>query len=297
MQVFEIFTVRIKIITDSTCNLSKNLVKKYDIEVIPAFVIIDDEEILDDGSIPPHVFYEKIDKSKRSMTSLSTPKLIWDAIDRNKDYDHLLMIHVGGKLSGYIGAVTNVVKQYKAQNENSPEITIYDSEGVSLLLGYLAIKAKQLADKGVKFDEIINQLDYMRENDLKVFMMVTTLKRIYAGGRISRATYLIGDLLHAHPILSIVDGKLVPIGKEFGFDRAIKKIIELFQSSFEEDDEVLVSFPQTVPRERNDKFRKKIEKLKTPKITDIYDFYIGNIITCHTGTDVYGLVLARNFKL
>ena len=142
MQVLKIFTVRTKIITDSTCNLSKDLVKKYDIEVIPAFVIIDDEEILDDGSIPPHVFYEKIDNSKRSMTSLSTPKLIWDAIDKHKDFDHILMIHVGGKLSGYIGAVTNVVKQYQAQTEDSPEITIYDSEGVSLLLGYLAIKAK-----------------------------------------------------------------------------------------------------------------------------------------------------------
>ena len=69
----------------------------------------------------------------------------------------------------------------------------------------------------------------MRENDLKVFMMVTTLKRIYAGGRISRATYLIGDLIHAHPILSIEDGLLVPIGKELGFDRTIKKIIELFK--------------------------------------------------------------------
>ena len=297
MQVSYISTVRIKIITDSTCNLSKDLVTKYDIEVIPAFVVIDDEEILDDGSIPPHVFYEKIDNSKRSMTSLSTPKIIWDAIDKNKDYDHLLMIHVGGKLSGYIGAVTNVVKQYQKQNDKSPEITIYDSQGVSLLLGYLAIRAKQLADEGLGINEIVKQLDYMRENDLKVFMMVTTLKRIYAGGRISRATYLIGELLHAHPILSIVDGKLIPIGKEFGFDRTIKKLIEFFQNSFEKDDEVLVSFPQTVPRERNDKFRKMIEKLKTPKITDIHDFYIGNIITCHTGTDVYGLILARNFEL
>ena len=297
MQVFIIFTVRIKIITDSTCNLSKELVKKYDIEVIPAFVVIDDEEILDDGSIPPQVFYEKIDNSKRSMTSLSTPKLIYDAIDKNKDYDHLLMIHVGGKLSGYIGAVTNVVRQYKAQNKNSPEITIYDSQGVSLLLGYLTIRAKQLVDEGLGFNEIIKQLDHMRDNDLKVFLMVTTLKRIYAGGRISRATYLIGDLLHAHPILSIVDGLLEPVGKELGFDRTISKIIELFQSSFKEDDKVLVGFPQTLPRERNDRFRKMIEELKTPIITRIHDFYIGNIITCHTGIDVYGLVLARDFEL
>ena len=40
-----------------------------------------------------------------------------------------------------------------------------------------------------------------------------------------------------------------------------------------------------------------IEELEYPIITDIHDFYIGNIITCHTGTDVYGIVLARNFEL
>ncbi len=287
----------IKIITDSTSNLTFEQAAKFDIDIIPAFVIIDDEEILDDGSIPPLEFYDKIDKSKRSMTSLSSPQSIWDAIDKNKDYENILMIHVGNKLSGYIGAVTSVVKQYQNKNDKSPEITIYDSNGVSLLVGYLAIRAKQLIDEGLGIKKIIKKLDSFRDNDLKVYVTVSSLKKIFEGGRIKRTKYMLAEFLNALPILSIDDGLLKPIGKEFGFDRTIRKIIELFQNHYKRKDEVHVSFGITRPNKKSDIFRKMIEKLESPNITEIHDFYIGNIITCHTGTEVYGIVTARNFKL
>ncbi|MHA1816575.1 MAG: DegV family protein, partial [Candidatus Heimdallarchaeaceae archaeon] len=62
--------MKIKIITDSTSNLTPEQVRKYDIEVIPCYVVIDGKDILDDGSIPQSEFYDMIDNSKRSQTSL-----------------------------------------------------------------------------------------------------------------------------------------------------------------------------------------------------------------------------------
>ncbi len=288
--------VKIKIITDSTTNLSPEQVKKYDIEVIPCYVVIDGEDILDDGSIPQSEFYDMIDSSKKSQTSLPTPSSIWAAIEKYQEYDHLLMIHVGEKLSGTINAIRSVIKQFKRKNPDCPEITVYDSNGVSLVAGYLVMIAKQLIDKGVEIDAIIEKLDDSRDHDIRVILTVSDLKKLFEGGRIGRATYLLGDLLHAYPILSIVDGKLESIGREIGFERTINKIIRLIQEIYEKEDELHISFAQLRPREKNDYFREKLLEMENPKIIKIEDFLLGNIITCHTGTDVFGLVIARNFR-
>lgn len=287
--------VKIKIITDSTTNLSPEQVKKYDVEVIPCYVVIDGEDILDDGSIPQSEFYDMIDNSKKSQTSLPTPSSIWAAIEKYQDYDHLLMIHVGEKLSGTINAIRSVIKQFRRKNSDCPEITVYDSNGVSLAAGYLVMIAKQLVDQGVKINAIIDKLDDSRDHDIRVILTVSDLKKLFEGGRIGRATYLLGDLLHAYPILSIVDGKLESIGREIGFERTINRIIRLIQEIYEED-EIHISFAQLRPRERNDYFREKLLEMESPKVSKIEDFLLGNIITCHTGTDVFGLVIARNFR-
>ena len=287
--------VKIKIITDSTSNLSPEQVEKYDLEVIPCYVVIDGEDFLDDGSIPQSEFYDMIDNSKKSQTSLPTPSSIWEAIEKHQDYDHLLMIHVGEKLSGTINAIRSVIKQFKRKNPDCNRITVYDSKGVSFAAGYLAMIAKQLVDQGLGADEIIKKLDESRDNDIKVFLTVSDLKKLFEGGRISRATYMLGDLLHAYPILSLVGGKLESVGREIGFERTINKIIRLIQGYYK-DDEIHLSFAQVRPREKNDYFRKKLLEMESPKIAKITDFLLGNIIACHTGTQVYGLVIARNFE-
>ena len=288
--------MKIKIITDSTCNLTPELVKKYDLEVIPCYVVIDGKDILDDGAIPQTEFYDMIDESKSSLTSLPTPSSIWEAIDKFQDYDHLLMVHVSDNLSGTINAIINVVKQYKRKHPESPEITVYDTKSTSLGLGYMAMIAKQLVDQDLDLSEIIKRLDYSRDNDISVFLTVSDLKKLFEGGRIGRATYMLGDLLHAYPILTLEDGKIVAKGREIGFERTINKMIRKIQDFYNEGDEIHISFAITRPNEKYEYFRNKLENMEKLKITQIEDFLIGNIISCHTGTQVFGLVIARNFK-
>jgi fatty acid-binding protein DegV len=88
----------------------------------------------------------------------------------------------------------------------------------------------------------------------------------------------------------------VSIGREIGFERATNKIISCIQDSYNKGDKIHISFAQVRPRERNDDFRKKLFLIEQLEITQIEDFLVGNIITCHTGTKLYGLVIARNFS-
>jgi DegV family protein with EDD domain len=289
--------MRIKIITDSTSNITPELAKKYDIDIIPANVVIDEEEILDDGTINPLDYYDKIDKSARSYTSVPSLKIIWDVIERNKEYDYLLIVNISEKLSGFVSASTTVAKNYKKQNPDAPEIIIYDSNGVSLVLGAVAIKAAQLVKEGLLIKDLLKKLDEFRDNDVHVLLTVSDLKRLYEGGRISRSRYLLADLLHAYPIFSLVDGELQLIDKEVGFERTIKKLASLLKNYFEDDDEIFVWRANTKPREKQAMFNRIIEKIETPKIKRIEEFYVGFLITCHTGIDVYGIIAIRNFDL
>ncbi|MFW9853143.1 MAG: DegV family protein [Candidatus Thorarchaeota archaeon] len=289
--------MQIKIITDSTSNLTPDLAKRYDIDIIPANVVIDEDEILDDGTIDPHQYYDAIDESKRSFTSVPSKKIIWEVIERNKNYDYLLIVNVSEKLSGFYSASATTARQYKKQNPDGPEIIIYDSKGVSLVLGTIAIKASQLVKEGLSITELIEKLDEFRDNDVHVLLTVSDLKKLYEGGRISRLRYLLADLIHAYPIFSLVNGELGLIDKEVGFERTIKKITSLLRNFYEADEEIFVWRANTKPRENQRIFNKIIEEIKIPKIKKIEEFYVGFIITCHTGIDVYGVITVRNFDL
>jgi len=287
--------VKIKIITDSTSNLTDELVEQYDIDIIPAFAIIDEKVYIDDGSTSPSTFYDLIANSKSAKTSMPSPQNVLDVLEANKEYDHLLMIHVSSLLSGTINVVQSVIKHFKKNNNNAPEITILDSKGASYLLGAVAIKASQLARQGVSVKKIVKQLIDFRDNDIQVLLTVTDLTHIFQSGRIGRIQYLLADTLHAYPILTLVDGALKAVGKDIGSERTCRKLINIFKEFYEKDDEVILWYGETVPSETNDKFRQMIDEIQEPKIKQIIPFKVGNVIVCHTGITVMGIISVRNF--
>ena len=287
--------MKIKIITDSTSNLTAELVEQYDIDIIPAFAIIDEKEYIDDGSTPSVTFYELIANSESAKTSMPSPQNVLDALEANKEYDHLLMIHVSSLLSGTINVVQSVIKQFKKNNKDAPEITILDSKGTSYFLGAIAIKASQLARQGVSVKELVKQLIDFRDNDVQVFLTVTDLTHIFQSGRIGKIQYYLADILHAYPILTLVDGALRAVGKDIGSERTCRKLISIFKDCYEKDDEVTLWYGETVPSEANDQFREMIDEIQEPKIKQIIPFKVGNAIVCHTGITVMGIISVRNF--
>ncbi len=289
--------MKIKIISDSTSNLNDDLVKRYDIDLIPAFAIIDEQEYLDDGSTPPAEFYELIKNSKSAKTSQPSPNNVWKVLEKNQDYDHLLMILVSPQLSGTMNVVKSTVNQFRRKKANCPEITIFDSKGTSYFLGAIALKAAQLVKQGEEIDNILQQLEYFRDNDVQVFLMVTDLTHIFQSGRISRIQYYLADVLHAYPILTLADGELKPIGKDIGTERTCRKLLNEAWKCYNPDDELFIWMGETTPREENAKFRKMIERTTIPKIKHIEPFFVGNTIACHTGITVMGIITVRNFDL
>lgn len=289
--------MKIKIITDSTSNLTPELAKQFDVDMIPAYAIIDEREYLDDGSTSAEEFYYLISNSKSAKTSQPSPQNVWSVLENNQDYDHLLMIHVSPKLSGTMNVVTSTVNQFRRKNSNCPEITIFDSKGSCYFLGAIVLKAVQLLRKGDDLETIIQKITHFRDNDVQVFLMVTDLTNIFQSGRVSRIQYYLADFLHAYPILTLVDGGLKPIGKDIGTERTCKKLLNEAWKCYDPDDEIVIWMAETIPREENKIFRKMIEGTTKCKIKKIEPFLVGNAIVCHTGPTVMGIITARNFDL
>ena len=289
--------MNIKIITDSTSNLEEDLVKKYDIDVIPAYAIIDEKEYIDDGSTPPETFYELIANSKSAKTSMPSPQNVMTVLERNTEYDHLIMVHVSEHLSGTINVVQSVIKQFNRKYKNAPKITVFDSKGSSYFLGVIALKASQLVRQGLEVEEIIKQLEDFRDNDVQVLLTVTDLTNLYQGGRISKLQYYLADAIHAYPIITLIDGALEPIGKDIGSKRTCRKLIEKFKDYYNKDDEVIMWYADTIPSKYNDRFVQMLKRIRRPKIKQIIPFKVGNAIVCHTGITVMGIITARNFDL
>ena len=289
--------MRIKIISDSTSNLTPEQAAKYSIDIIPANVVLDNEEILDDGTLQPLEYYARIDKANRSYTSVPSTQIIWEVFEKNKEYDHLLIINVSAKLSGFYSASSTTAKQFKKENPDGPEITIYDSKGVSIFLGTIAIKAAQLVNKGYSVKKIIKLLDKFRDDDLRVWLTVSDLKKLFEGGRISRFRYLLADLIHAYPIFSLVDGELDLVDKDIGFERTTNRIFKNIEDFYNKNDEVFLWIGKTIPRENQEYFLDKAKGITSPKIIGMEEFFVGSIICCHTGSGVYGVITARNFEL
>lgn len=289
--------VKIKIITDSGSNLTPELARRFNIDIIHAYAIIDEVSYRDDSSIPPQEFYDLIQNAKSAKTSQPTPNDVWEVLVNNMEFDHLLMIHISEKLSGTVNVVSSIAKKFQKENPNGPKITIFDSKGASVCTGTIAIKAAQLLNKGEKLENIIQQLTHFRDNDIQNFTTLTDLTHVYKSGRISRIMYFFADILHAYPIMALVNGEIKPVTKEFGVKKTCKRLLEELWKCFEPEDELFIWVAETIPRTENDRFIEMIKRTKKPKIKRVEPFFLGNSITCHLGVTALSLLAVRNFDL
>ncbi len=289
--------MKIKIITDSGSNLNPELARRFNIDIIHAYAIIDEINYRDDYSVPPQEFYELIQNAKSAKTSQPTPSDVWEVLVNNMDFDHLFMVHISEKLSGTMNVVSNTAKKFQKENPNGPKITIFDSKGASVYTGTIAIKAAQLLNKGEKLENIIKQLTHFRDNDIQNFTTLTDLTHVYKSGRIGRIMYFFADILKAYPIMALVNGEIKPVTKEFGVKKACRRLLEELWKCFEPEDELFIWVAETIPRKENDAFIEMIKRTTKPKIKRVELFFLGNSITCHLGVTALSLLAVRNFDL
>jgi len=225
----------IVIVTDSTSDLSKNLIEKYDIKIVPLTVNFEDESFLDGVEIAPNDFFERLRNSKNlPTTSQVNPgqfiKIFNEILEENNT---VIGIFISSTLSGtYNSAV--VAKE----TIGAKDIFLFDSKTSSIQLGLIASEAAKAAKLGKKVDEVIEIIKFSIENSRIVFML-DTLEYLRKGGRLTLSQAIIGNLLNLKLLMTVENGTITLLDKV----RGKKKGVNWIRNYVEEKEVVLKNGP------------------------------------------------------
>lgn len=216
----------IKIITDSACDLSPQLLKELDVDVAPILVYLDQEEFLDGVNLMPEEMLRQMREGKVFKTSQIPPSVFRDKfLAYAKAGEKCIYIGFSSGLSGtYNSAV--IAKQEILEEYPDFELEIIDTKCASVGFGLVVYKAALMAKDGKGMEEIVEAVKFNSQHMEHIFT-VDDLEYLFRGGRVSKSAAFIGGILNIKPILHVADGKLVPIDKVRGRNKAFKRIIEI----------------------------------------------------------------------
>jgi DegV family protein with EDD domain len=213
----------IAIVTDSTADLPPELTLSRDITVVPLTLNFEGQSLLDGVDIRPDEFYRRLGSATtHPTTSQPSPGRFAEVYaSLLVDHDAVVSIHISQKLSG-----TYESARQAAAMTDPKRVRVIDSELVSMSLGLITLAASALASSGADAEAIEAKVLDMRPN-IQTYFSVATLEFLRRGGRIGRASALLGSVLQVKPVLCIRDGLVTPLERVRTFDRALNRVVEL----------------------------------------------------------------------
>ena len=219
----------VKIISDSTCDLSKKIKKKYDIEILPLHIMLGEEEYEDGKSITPDEIYKWSDEHK------TTPKTsaagITQVVDAYRPYLEQGREIVSFSISSEMSTTNNVMRMAAQELDAEEKVFVIDSANLSTGIGLLVIEAAIMAQEGKNGAQIVARMEELKPL-VKASFVVDTLTYLYRGGRCSGLAAMAGGMLKLHPKIVVENGKMKPEEK---FRGKIAKVIMDYVRSMETD--------------------------------------------------------------
>lgn len=266
----------IRIITDSASDLPKDIINRYNIEILPLEIIVKTESFKEGVDITREDIINYLNQDIIPTTSQVKP-FVFDEIYNKYKEDDLIVITMSSDLSGtYNSAVLST-----HDIEKNRRIEIIDSRSVSLGEGKLVIDACKMVEQGMGFDDIVKAI-YKKRDKVKCIAIIDTLKYLYKGGRISKTSYAIGSMLGLKIVITIEHGKVEVLGKERGNRKAIKLIKEHLENKKIYMDKVY-GFSSGVKDKEYDIFKGEFTK----EITEYIESNLCSSLTIHGGPNTY----------
>ena len=195
----------VKIISDSTCDLSAELVAQYDIDILPLHILLGDEEFEDGKTITPDEIYSWSDEHKTTPKT-SAPSLA-ETIELFRPYVEEGCEIVCFSISNSMSTSGNVMRLAAGELEAENRITVIDSANLSTGIGLLVIEAAIMAKNGHSAYEIASVMETLKPN-VRASFVVDTLTYLYRGGRCNAVAAMAGGVLKLHPKIVVENGAM-----------------------------------------------------------------------------------------
>jgi DegV family protein with EDD domain len=272
----------VAVVTDSTCDLPRDLVEELGIRVVPLSVTFGDETLISGISIGHEEFYTRLRGTDRLPTT-SQPAPAWfeeaygDCIDDG--LDAVVSLHVSSALSG-----TVELARHRASKVDIP-VEVVDSRMVGGSLGLAVLAAHRVAEAGGTVEEVVAAAERVRDRS-RSLLVVDTLDFLRRGGRLTGAQALVGNVLRVKPLLHLTEGRVEVRERTRTWTRAMDRIVDIVEE-LATDGPVDVILAHAVAPERAAELWSRLED--RVQIAERLETLIGPIVGTHVGPGALGV--------
>lgn len=277
----------VKIVTDSSCTMRKEVRDDLNIHMMPLSVMIDGVVYPDDDHLDGERFMAMMDSAK-ALPKTSQPPIgefveLYDEL--GKDGSEIISIHMTKGLSGTVEAAR------QAGNLSTSKVTVVDSDFTDQGLSFQVIAAAKMAAEGAEAAEILAEIEKIKENT-KLYIGISTLDNLVKGGRISRATGLLSNIFNMKVVMDFDHTELIPVVKGRGA-KTFNKWFEELKSELEKISNIRqIGISHAEGLELANYFKDGLQKL-FPDM-DIPVLHTNPVIATHTGKGAFAIMYYTN---
>ena len=264
----------IRLIIDSTADLTAQEIEDLGVTVIPMKVCVDDKEYLAGVTLQNKEFFDLLKKCKTlpHTTQINQDEyqnIIKPFLDKGED---VFVMSLSSGLSGSFNSL-----RLASEELNSAHLEIFDTQNVTLGFKVLVFEALKLIKSGVSLHELKAKMEELKQK-CRLIAVVDNVKYLIKGGRLSLVAGIAVTALNIKPIVTIKNGKVVVLSKGIGYNHAIKNLIKNLSNI---DLEKSICIGHSNDLTRFEQFKKEIEKALNIKCEGCTG--IGPIIGTHAG--------------
>ena len=278
--------MKIKILSDSTCDLSPALLSANDISLVPLTVVKGEEQFKDGVTITPaDIFAHVAAGGDLCSTAANSIGEYEDMFQQYTDYDGVIQITIG---SGFSSCYQNAC----LAAEDFPNVRVVDSQNLSTGQGLVVLKACELAKTATDLDALAEELRAYTTK-VEASFLVDKLDYLVKGGRCSAAAALGANLLNLKPCIEVKDGKMTVVKKYRGkYEKCLASYVKERLADREDLDNGTIFVTQTVISD--DGYAAVLKAVNEyGKFENVYETIAGCTVSCHCGPGTLGVLFVR----
>ena len=198
----------VKIIADSTCDLSRNILEEYGVSVLPLHILCDENDYLDGANITPEQIFAWADENKTTpKTSAPSPGEVVDILSPYVDVNRDIVCITISDAFSTTGNVFRMTADAINEEAGRKQVYVVNSASLSTGIGLLVLEAAIMAKEGMTAEQIVENIEALVPK-VRASFVVDTLTYLHRGGRCSGLAALAGGALKLHPQIVVKDGKM-----------------------------------------------------------------------------------------
>ena len=278
--------MKIKITSDSTCDLSPELIKEYNIGILPVHIILGDKEYNDSATISPDEFYNFLKTSDvmpktAAINPMEAKDFFEEQLRSDGGYDALIHFTISGEIS-------SMYRNAEIASRECGRVMVVDSRSLSTGIGLQILYACDLVKEGLEVTEVYDKV-VARVDRVQASFIIDKLTYLHKGGRCSGVALFAASALGIKPIILLSNGQM-KVGKKLigKFDKMVEEYADYILENFPEIDSKRVFITHT-PMDNPDlvpMLRKKLES----KFENIYETSAGCTVGAHCGPNTIGIL-------